>query len=360
MTRVLHILPRTPIGGVGSFLKATQSHLSKEFAFDYLIIEDSSSSDFISYVETLGSHVILLNEKLILSNSFRIREKINKIITPHKYKIVHLHSPNIATLVLPICKKKAIPIRIIHSHSTKYSESFLKSIRNYIIERPMFLYATHCIACSKLAGRFLFGNHSFEILYNGIDTKKFHALLQNKDYSKPIIIGHVGNFFKCKNHIFLIAVFEELCKRNSNYQLWLFGDGQLKEHIEKEVRRKKLSDKVIFWGKVNNIHEYYNKIDIFLLPSLFEGFPIAAMEAQAYGIPIIASTKVTNEINFFGDDIFLGIRKKDIPQWIEAIQQINLSSRYEKIKCFLSSKFTIESTTKQLVNFYEKCLKEIK
>ena len=359
MERILHILSRTPVGGVGSFLINTENTISNNFKFDYLIIEDVKGSQFIPFVKSKGSKVYLLDEKLSLLNYGNIRKKIDSLLNNVNYQIVHLHSPNIATLVLPVCKKHNVPIRILHSHSTKYSDNFIKSIRNYLIELPMFKYTTNLIACSDVAGKFLFKKRDYTVIYNGIDTNKFYYNFE-KEKDNKCVIGHVGNFVPVKNHEFLLKVFKKLTDINNKYELWLFGDGETRNKIEEIVQNYKLKDKVKFYGRVSNIQDYYNKIDLLLLPSLYEGFPVAAMEAQAHGLPIIASKNVTSEINFYGDDIFLNIGDNDIHSWVEAIVNINLKNRKDKADKFKKSKFNIIQTTDNLEHFYNKCINNIK
>lgn len=359
MERVLHILSRTPVGGVGSFLINAESTISKDFAFDYLIIEDVKNSTFVSTVKKMGSKVYFINEKLSLRNYKRIKKKLDKIFDNLDYKIVHVHAPNIATLVLPICKKHSIPIRVLHSHSTKYSDTIIKSIRNYIIEFPMYKYATHFVACSNLAGKFLFKKRPYTLIYNGIDTNKYCYKKEKKENDK-YIIAHVGNFLPYKNHEFLINVFNRLCVKNDNYVLWLFGDGELKPKIEEMVKQLKLEKKVTFYGRVPNIQDYYNKIDLLLLPSLYEGFPVAAMEAQAHGLPVIASSTVTDEIDFYGDDVFLGLEENDIDSWVNAIMNMNYFNKKDKSEKFKQSKFNIKQTTSDLEKFYSNCINNLK
>lgn len=359
MERILHILPRTPVGGVGAFLMNTVNTISKNYVFDYLIIEDVNNSKFIPFVENKGSKVYLLNEKLSLLNFKNIKNKIKTILESEKYSIVHLHSANIASLVFPICKKCNISIRILHSHSTKYSDNLLKSIRNYFLELPMFKYSTNLIACSDVAGKFLFKNRKYEIIYNGIDCKKF-CYKQKKKNTNKYIIGHVGNFVPAKNHDFLLKVFNRLNSVNDNYELWLFGDGKTREKIESKVDELNLKNKIKFFGRVSNIQDFYTDIDLLLLPSFYEGFPVAAMEAQSCGLPIIASTNVTDEINFYGDDIFLKIDDNSIDLWVDAILNIDINKKKDKAKKFKESKFTINETTKKLEKYYDKCIMEVK
>lgn len=359
MERVLHILARTPVGGVGSFLMNTENTISNNFKFDYLILEDVANSQFIPSVKNNGGRVYLIDEKLSLMNYVKIKNKIKELLKKTNYRIVHLHSANIAMIVLPLCKKYNIPIRILHSHSTKYSDNFIKSIRNYIIELPMFNYTTHLLACSETSGQFLFKNRNYEVIYNGIDTNKFNYNPKSKKNDK-LIIGHVGNFVPVKNHDYLIQIFNELCKSDNRYELWLFGDGPTRKNIEMKVKKLRLDNKVKFFGRVPDMQKYYNEMDLFLLPSLYEGFPVAAMEAQAHGLPVIASKNVTKEINFYGDDIFLSIKDNDIKFWVNAIKNIKISNKKKKAIAFKNSKFNIKNTTQNLEQFYNNCINQLK
>lgn len=193
--RILHVLPRMPIGGVGTFLQNTQRNINNSFVFDYLIIEDVNDSYFSYNVEKLGAKVYLMNSKLKLSSSFNIYCKLKKFFKTNasNYDIIHLHSANIGFLVLPLAKKYGIKVRIIHAHATNYSDVFLRALRNYIIEIPIFNYSTNLIACSKKAGKFLFKNRQFDTVYNGIDPNKFKYVNNSHD---KIILSNVGNFLE--------------------------------------------------------------------------------------------------------------------------------------------------------------------
>ena len=354
--RILHVLPRMPIGGVGTFLQNTQRNINNSFVFDYLIIEDVNDSYFSYNVEKLGAKVYWMNSKLKLSSSFNIYCKLKKFFKTNasNYDIIHLHSANIGFLVLPLAKKYGIKVRIIHAHATNYSDVFLRALRNYIIEIPIFNYSTNLIACSKKAGKFLFKNRQFDTVYNGIDPNKFKYVNNSHD---KIILSNVGNFLPPKNHKFLIDMMEKLDINGDIYELWLIGDGELKENIENLVSQKRLKS-VKFMGRIKDIEKYYQYIDIFLLPSFNEGFPVALMEAQCCGIPVVVSENITREIDFNNDCHFLGIGKEDIDKWIKVIKNINLNTKFEKSEKFKTSEFTIKNTTDKLEKLYFQYLKE--
>ena len=99
-----------------------------------------------------------------------------------------------------------------------------------------------------------------------------------------------------KNHTFLIDIFAEVYKQNPQAVLFLIGEGELEEKIRKQIHNLNIQDAVIFTGSIPNVNEFYQAMDVFLLPSLYEGLPVVGIEAQASGIPCIFSDTVTEEV----------------------------------------------------------------
>src|SRR5699024_12413484 len=143
------------------------------------------------------------------------------------------------------------------------------------------------------------------VFNNGIDLEKFKYNEQvRKEYRKKLrlenkfVIGHIGRFNMQKNHHFLLQVFNELQKKRSNSILLLIGDGELKEDIIREVEQMGLKDKVRFLGVRKDTRELYQAMDIFLLPSFFEGFPVLAVESLDEELPIIDYTNISEMLKF--------------------------------------------------------------
>ena len=122
-----------------------------------------------------------------------------------------------------------------------------------------------------------------------------------------ILLGHVGRFCYQKNHEYLVAVFEEVRKQGINAKLLFVGDGEEKEKIYAIVKEKKLESDVIFYGTSTRVNELFQAMDIFLLPSHFEGLPIAGVEAQAAGLPVIFSDKITRQAKIITPVKYLSI-----------------------------------------------------
>lgn len=168
---------------------------------------------------------------------------------------------------------------------------------------PFFLLLyTHGFACGKDAGKWMFHNKPFEIIRNGINLKQYrYNEVVRSEYRKKLdvgrrtVIGHIGNFVDQKNHTFLLDAFAELLKMDENYLLLLISEGSLLEEIKEKARVLQIEDNVVFTGKTTVVQHYLQAMDLFVLPSLYEGLPVVLIEAQAAGLPCIVSDRVTKE-----------------------------------------------------------------
>lgn len=311
MKKVLYIPGGRPTGGVGTFMYNYQKNFNEDkIKVDYLFFTNNKDGIFDEKVKKLGSNVYILQE-LKYSNIRVIYRELNKFFCEHKgeYDIVHVHSPNIAILCLPIAKKYGIKNLIVHSHATMYSDKVINSIRNRILCIPIKKIANIYFSCSKDAGKFLYGKHYMEngkvtVINNAIDCMSFKYNNQVRDEVREVlsiqnklVIGHVGRFCEQKNHKFLIEIFNEIKKKNTDSILLLVGDGPLIEKIKDQVISMKIEEDVIFLGQRSDINKILQAIDIFILPSLYEGLPLIGIEAQASGLPCFMADTITQEAN---------------------------------------------------------------
>ena len=174
--------------------------------------------------------------------------------------------------------------------------------------RPLSKYfATNLVACGEACGRWQFGNKLFDegkvtIFKTVINTKAnaFNPMLREKtrkelNLTNKIVIGHIGRFVPQKNPLFMLDVFSEICKIENKAVLLLIGDGKLKSDILKKIEQLGIKDKVLYLGRREDIYQFYNVMDAFLLPSLYEGLPVVGLEAQSCGLPTFFSSEVTVE-----------------------------------------------------------------
>ena len=220
-----------------------------------------------------------------------------KNVLKEGYDVIHIHG-NSATMALELFPAMLCRVskRIVHCHTT---QSKVKCLNKLL--RPIFLKMyTHAIAVSYEAGAWLFGKDNFVVLNNAIDVNKYsYNLFERKKIREELnisneifVIGHVGKINFSKNHVFIVEVFSEILKINSDSVLLLVGDGPLRGELEKLIKEKSIEDKVVFVGMSEETEKWLNAMDYFIFPSNFEGFGLALVEAQANGLPCMASDVV--------------------------------------------------------------------
>lgn len=362
MIRILHVLGHVPIGGVGTFLINMLEHIDKtKFKIDFVMFNSNHKSDFIDKVQNYGSDVHCFESYLKPKYIFSIKEEFESYLDNRKqYDIVHLHSPNLGIFILPIAKKKGIKSRILHSHSIKYSDNYIKSIRNHIISIPNRYYITDRIACSEEAGKFLFGKEKFFVVKNGINISKYSyneevRKLKRQGVQDKFIIGHVGNFVPLKNHEYLIDMFSKLNNENDKYELWLVGDGPTKKKIEEKVNQLGISKSVKFLGYRNDIEELMQAFDIFVFPSLSEGLGMVLIEAQTSGLTCLVSNNIPYEAKVSNYIKYLSIYNNH-ENWIKFIECFEINKRIDNSEEIKKYGYDIKDSCNHLQKIYNEAV----
>lgn len=246
-------------------------------------------------------------------------------IRKQKINVVHAHG-NSGTLAVEMVAAwiGGAKKRIAHSHNTKCDQKNADKLL-----RPIFnIFYTDAVACGRDAGIWLFKNRKFTIINNGRDIKLFaYNPDMRNEYRKKlgleneIAVGHVGGFFEQKNHAFLLEIFREIKREIPNSKLYLIGDGPLKEKIKQSADGKD----VYFVGTVDNVSDYLNAMDCMLLPSLFEGLPLVALEWQINGLPVLISDTVTRECMISDNVEFMSLNT-DAKVWAHKILQLTMNN----------------------------------
>lgn len=242
-------------------------------------------------IEKAGRKLYALPSKS--TNSVEYYLELYKVMKMKKYNIVHVHG-NSATITIELFLGllAGIPVRIAHSHNSTCNHIIVHKTLKSIMRS----LCTDRFACSELAGRWMFGNCSFQVIQNCFDTsififdkKKRDSCRERLQIGDAYVIGHVGFFNKQKNQKFVIEIFREYLKKNSNSRLLLIGDGETKDNIQMYAKNLGIANKVIFFGVTNNVAELLSAMDCFVFPSLYEGLGIALIEAQINGLPCLLS-----------------------------------------------------------------------
>lgn len=366
--RIAHIIGKWLGGGVESVVMNYYRHIDRtKIQFDFLCDEDSTNIPY-EEIEQLGGRVILIPP---YQKVFKYQKELIRIFKENNYKIVHSHINTLSVFPLRAAKKAGVKVRIAHSHSTTNKKEWKKNLLKQVLRPFSKVYATDYMCCSELAGRWLFGDKAYAsgqvyLLNNAIDLDKFkynESLRKEKRKELGIsddtlVIGHIGRFVAQKNHTFLIDIFNEVHRKNSNSLLLLVGQGPLKEEMENKVRELKLNDSVRFLGQRNDVNELYQAFDVFCLPSLYEGLPVVGVEAQASGILCILSDDMTKETKVLESTKFNSLENNSL-NWAELIlNSVESYKRSNTSEKMTESKFNIDVEVKNLENYYLKCDKE--
>ena len=294
-------------GGVEAVIMNYYRHIDRsKIQFDFICDKDSTNIPY-DEIEKLGGKVILCPPYQKLPKYLKF---LKQLFREKKYRIVHSNINTLSVFPLYAAKKAGVPVRIAHSHSTSNPREWKKNLMKNALRPFSKVWATDYFACSELAGRYLFGDKAFEsgkvkIIRNAIDVEKFkfdpearkrlrkEFGFEDDDY----VIGNVGRMVTAKNQLFLIDAFCEYKKENPNAKLLIIGDGDLRPKIDEKIRKLGLQKDVHIEEYRKDINKCYSAMDLFAFPSIYEGFGMVAIEAQAAGVHVFASSHVPCEAN---------------------------------------------------------------
>lgn len=332
-TKVLLFVDRLRVGGIQTLLVNLLEHFDLDrLQVDFLVLDDGMHYDLEDKVQALGATLYKLEGAWIYKPQDYLPycKKVKAFFAEHHdYDAVHLHSSSKNFFVLYYAKKYGIPVRIAHSHNTGFqSKSKAQILLGNVLKGPLKKSANYYFACSAYAGEWLFGKKAVEqgkvhVMPNGIDLDKFQysedtrtALRQELGVEGKTVIGNVGRFTPQKNHSVLIDIFEEIHRQNPDTVLLLAGIGELMDETKEKVKARGLEDCVQFLGFRTDVMNLTQAMDVFLMPSLYEGFPVTGIEAQAVGLPCAFSDTITREAKLIDQVAYISL-EAPLAEWAE-------------------------------------------
>ena len=294
MIRILQCVNDMHRAGLETMLMNYYRNIDREkIQFDFLT-HRPQRSDYDDEIESLGGKNYA--PRLYPQNYPKYFKWMKQFFSEHpEYKIIHSHIDAMSYLPLKAAKKANIPIRIAHSHNTAIDRDFKYLLKTYFRFKLPKVANYYC-ACGKEAGEFLFPGKEYMYVPNAIEIDRF-LFNENVRMKKrrelgikdEIVIGHIGRMSYQKNHKYLIDVFAEILKKKNDSILLLIGVGEKLDDIKKYVEKLGLSEQVRFLGNRADVDELYQAMDVFVMPSLFEGLPVVGVEAQFSGLSCIFS-----------------------------------------------------------------------
>ena len=282
--------------GITSVIRNYCSHMDRSRLQLEFLSPQSVAPALLEEFEKMGPVHCLPDRREALP---RYLSALRQLLRENRYDVVHIHG-NSGTMIFEVLTARLCGVKkiLVHGHNTACDHPFV----NRLLTPVMKLFASRCLSCSQGAGQWLYGKSPFTVLNNAIDGERFRfdPDLRQK-YRRELglegcrVLGHIGHFTDVKNHDFLIDVFNEARKQDPSLRLLLVSDGPNYDRIRSKVRELDLEDRVLFLGRRSDTAALYQAMDLFLLPSLWEGLPLVMLEAQAAGLPLLVSDRITED-----------------------------------------------------------------
>ena len=305
MLRVLHSVSNMARAGIETMLMNYYREIDRsQIQFDFLA-NKPVPGEYDEEIRSMGGRVFVSPGLNPLHYPQYKRFMAELLHSNPEIGILHAHNEAMGYYALQSAKDAGLPVRIAHAHSTRIIRDYkypLKLVCKQLIPGA----ATDYWGCGRDAGIYYFGEKRWQasgfVLRNAIDVSRFAFRQEIRDRLRQLhglencfVIGHVGRFNVAKNHSRLLDIFAEITKAVPEARLVLIGTGELEQSVKEKARDMGIQEKVLFLGQMPDVSEWYQAMDCFVLPSLFEGLPVVGIEAQAAGLPCFFSDRVTDE-----------------------------------------------------------------
>lgn len=366
MVRVLQELSTLDGGGVAKLLYDYYRNMDhNKIHFDFVISSYYDKGIYEDYFIEEGCKIFKIVKKA--ENKRKYLKQIEAIIDKGDYDVIHSHYGIYADEVMQIAKKHNIKKRIIHSHSAYEPIPSIQKAKNIIHKAIALSKATDLFACGRDAGIYMWGKKAVEsgkvhIMKNAVDTSIF-AFSEEKRIEKrkelgvedKFVIGIVGRLSEPKNYPFLWRVYKKVLEKRNDTVLVVVGRGTEEKEIKSLAEKMGIYDNINFLGVRDDVHELLNAMDLFVLPSLYEGLPVVLVENQSNGLMSFASDKITDEVAVTDLVKFLPIEGTE-DQWAEEIcnYKPSIENREFYRQQIIDNGYDIKSASLEMQNFYLK------
>lgn len=366
--RVLQVnIENTGGNGAFSLVQYLYKYLNEEFIFDYFSMSDFTQDKVYDEIITKGGKCYSASlRKNKLLGHIRLPFVFYKYLKQNNYSIIHIHSEVAYKHFLYGVAARCAGIKkiIIHSHSSSIDgdKKGFKYFCHSILRLWVNKLGTDFLACSEPAAKWMFtkktleGDH-FRLLHNGIAPKEYVFSKKRRDekrkelrISSKVVLGHVGALKKVKNQERLLEIVKVI--NDEKFVLLLIGDGEDKNKLLDKVRTLGIEKQVLFLGSRTDVSDLLQAIDVLVFPSFFEGIPMALIEAQAAGIPIVASDTINRDIKINKNVSFVSLKANNV-DWIRKINEaLNQHIKEEGNSNVLLSDYNIENSANELRKVY--------
>lgn len=375
--RILQVMSTLNVGcGIANFVMNYCRKISKDgVCFDFLLFHPMPIS-FSDEVQKLGGRIFYIEKPTL--NFGKYDKQVKRFFCEHRgeWDLVHIHEILLQRFVIKNAKKYGGVKKIVtHSHAARFVlptygvsavknalKMFVKRCRNKFLLSKIEKNSDCCLACSEAAGVALYGkailqSDKFHVIKNAIDVKKYQYNPEireeyRREYNlceKKVII-QIGRLCEQKNQIFFLDVMHNLVQKDNSYVLLLVGDGPMHQEVERKIKELELNNNVMIMGNRTDVAKLLQCADLSVLPSLTEGLGIVLIEAQASGLPCIASSGVPQEANVTPYVQFLNL-DDGVQAWADAIKNTQIQ-RYDTKTLITDSGYDINESVARLADIY--------
>lgn len=352
--RILQVAGVMNRGGAETMVMNLYRHIDREkVQFDFVTHFDRNGA-FDDEIKKLGGIIYHCPQYRVWNHLQYVKWWDSFFRNHSEYRIIHSHVRSSASVYFRIAHRNGLKT-IAHSHSTSNGRG-VKARTKQMLQKSLERNSDYCLACGENAGKWLFPNKPFTVLNNAIDTQQYafdpkvrEAVRSELQLSDELTIGVVGSIKGVKNPMGVLDIFEAILRKNSAAKLLWIGDGDMRQAVEDRIKSDGIEDHVILTGVRSDVHRFLQAIDAFIMPSLWEGLPVAAIEAQAAGLQCFFSDRVSTETDLTGRCRFLPIEQPEL--WANAILSTDLlhTDTHQQI---IDAGYDIHTTAKWLENFY--------
>lgn len=320
--RVAQVVGKMVGGGVEQVVMNYYRYINRSrVQFDFLVDADSTLVPR-EEIESLGGRVFVIPP---YQHPISYQRELSRLFREERWPIVHSHVNALSVFPLRAARRAGVPVRIAHSHSTSGRGEHVRNAAKSALRRFSRVYPTDLFACGRYAGEWLFGRCAgFTVVPNAIELGRFafdpaartEARAELGVPEGAFLVGHVGRFATQKNHAFLLRAFARLREARPGCVLAMAGEGPLEVEAKRLASELGLGGSALFLGRREDAARLYSAFDAFALPSLYEGFCVVGVEAQAAGLPCLLSDAVTREVGLSPAARFLPLEEA---AWADAL-----------------------------------------
>lgn len=356
-------------GGIENYLISHFEHMDLQELEIVIVTSAKETTFFDDRLEKLGIKMYELLDKPAgpFMRPIVLFKNLTSYLKKEHFDLIHINANNgVGLRYAKIAYKNDISRIIVHSHNSGTGKGIGRSIKligHYLGKKMYMNYPTEYWACSDLAAKWLFSStvvkNNYEFVKNGINTtevsfnlEKRKTLRRELGIEKNYVIGSIGRLSEQKNHTYLLIFFADLLKARPEAKLLLVGSGELEKQLKSQAKELSISNNVIFYGSTNDVQMMLSAMDIFVLPSKYEGFPLVGIEAQCSGLETVVSDLVTKKLKLTKLVSFEPINNED-SNWVNKLKSRNyINNREQYQEIILNKGYDIKETARDLRKRY--------